>query len=226
MVGKGWKRVANPGRPGELGSCLPSGLIWLCRREAVHNAGPAHLVNYTQILDELRGLTSRERIEFLPPAADEGPVSDYAPIQKYVLDLKNAVKPETAAEDLFTALCNDVLGFQPTRQVGRREGWVDFMLPEPRGEPLPLELKPLFQRDGPDALWRGDANPKHHVAQVKKYLRDNEYLILTDLRSAWFFSARDFFFENKPFAEQPFAEFFARCRDTGSLLDGDRQWTR
>jgi hypothetical protein len=86
-----------------------------------------------------------------------------------------------------------------------------------------LELKPLFQRDGPDALWRRDANPKHHTAQVKKYLRDHEYLILTDLRAAWFFSARDFFFENKPFAELPFADFFARCRESGSILDTMRR---
>jgi hypothetical protein len=176
-------------------------------------------VNYTEILEALREFTARERIEFLPLAPEARPVSDYEPIQKYVLDLKNAVKPETAAEDLFTALCKDVLGFQPTRQVGSREGWVDFMLPEPKGEPLPLELKPLFQRDGPDALWRGDANPKQHTTQVKKYLRDHEYLILTDLRTAWFFSARDFFFELKPFGELPFADFFARCRETGSMLD-------
>jgi hypothetical protein len=85
-------------------------------------------VNYTEILDALREFTSRERIEFLPLAPDARPVSDYAPIQKYVLDLKNVVKPETAAEDLFTALCKDVLSFQPTRQVGSGEGWVDFML--------------------------------------------------------------------------------------------------
>jgi hypothetical protein len=180
-------------------------------------------VNYTEILNALREFTSRERIEFLPQAPDSGPISDYAPIQKYVVDLKNVVKPETAAEDLFTALCQDILGFQPTRQVGSREGWVDFMLPEPRGEPLPLELKPLFQRDGPDALWRRDANPKHHVAQVKKYLRDHEYLILTDLRTVWFFSARDFFFENKPFAELPFADFLARCREAGTMLDTIRR---
>ena len=176
-------------------------------------------MNYTEILDALREFTSRERIELLPRAPDAKPVSDYAPIQKYVLDLKNVVKPETAAEDLFTALCKDVLNFQPTRQVGSGEGWVDFMLPEPMGQPMPLELKPLFQRDGPDALWRGGANPKQHVAQVKKYLRDHEYLILTDLRTAWFFSARDFFFEDKPFAELPFADFFGRCRETGSVLD-------
>jgi hypothetical protein len=86
-----------------------------------------------------------------------------------------------------------------------------------------LELKPLFQRDGPDALWRHDANPKQHVAQVKKYLRDHEYLILTDLRAAWFFSARDFFFEDKPFAGLPFADFLARCRETGSMLDTIRR---
>ena len=84
---------------------------------------------------------------------------------------------------------------------------------------VPLELKPLFQRDGTDAVWRNDANPKHHVAQVKKYLRDHEYLILTDLRTAWFFSARDFFFEDKHFATMPFADFLTRCRETRSVLD-------
>jgi len=176
-------------------------------------------VNYTEILAALREFTSRERIEFLPFAPDSQPVSDYPPIHKYVLDLKNGAKPESAAEELFTALCKDVLTMQPTRQVGSREGWVDFILPEPKGEPLPLELKPLFKRDGPDALWRSDTNPKHHTAQVKKYLRDNEYLMLTDLRTVWFFNARDFFFDDKPFAELPFTDFFAQCRETGSVLD-------
>ncbi len=172
-----------------------------------------------EILQALRDFTERERIEFLPLAPDAKPVSGYAPIAKYVLDLKNGAKPESAAEDLFTALCKDVLGFQPTGQVGVAEGVVDFMLPERMGEPMQLELKPLFLRDGPAALWRSDANPKNHVAQVKKYLRDHEYLTLTDLRTAWFFGARDFYFENRPFAEMPFADFLNRCRETRSVLD-------
>jgi hypothetical protein len=176
-------------------------------------------VNPENILIALKEFTERERIEFLPLASEPLPVSDYAPIHKYALDLKNGAKPETAAEDLFTALCQDVLGFQPTRQVGVAEGYVDFMLPERMGDPMQLELKPLFQRDGPDAIWRSDANPKHHVVQVKKYLRDHEYLTLTDLRTAWFFSARDFYFEGKPFAELPFTDFLGRCRDTRSVLD-------
>ena len=175
--------------------------------------------NYAEVLDALREFTARERINFLPAAPDPAPISPYAPIAKYVLDLKNGAKPESAAEDLFTALCKDVLGFQPTRQVGVAEGFVDFMLPERMGEPMQLELKPLFLRDGPDALWRSDANPKSHVAQVKKYLRDHEYLTLTDLRTAWFFSARDFYFENKAFAAMPFADFLGRCRETRSVLD-------
>ena len=176
-------------------------------------------MNPPEILDALRELTSRERVDFLPLAPDSRPLSVYQPIAKYLLDLKNGAKPESAAEDLFTALCKDVLGFQPTRQVGVMEGFVNFMLPERMGDPLPLELKPLFQRDGPDALWRADANPKNHVAQVKKYLRDHEYLILTDLRTAWLYCARDFFFENKPFAELPFIDFLKSCRDTRSVLD-------
>jgi len=176
-------------------------------------------VNYTDILKALADLTSRESVDFLPLAGDSKLLSPYRPIAKYLLDLKNGSKPESAAEDLFSALCKDVLGFQPTRQVGSGEGWVDFILPDRMGDPLPLELKPLFQRDDKDTLWRYDANPKHHVAQVKKYLRDHEYLILTDLRTAWFFSARDFFFEDKPFAEQPFSDFLARCHESGSVLD-------
>jgi len=171
------------------------------------------------ILAALQDLTARERIEFLAAGPVAHGLSSYPPIAKYLLDLKNGSKPETAAEDLFSALCKDLLGFLPTRQVGLTEGYVDFMLPDPTGQPVPLELKLLFQRDGPDALWRGTTNPKNHFAQVKKYLRDHEYLVLTDLRTAWVFGARDFYFENKAFAELPFAEFFARCRETRGVLD-------
>jgi len=176
-----------------------------------------------EILVALQDLTQRERIEFLPLAPDPRPLSPYPPIQKYLLDLKNGSKPETAAEDLFTALCKDLLGFQPTRQVGVAEGFVDFMLPDPMGQPVPLELKPLFKRDSPDALWRDDANPKSHAAQVQKYLRDHEYLILTDLRTAWCFGVRDFHFEKKSFAQLPFTDFLVRCRETRSVLDAVRR---
>lgn len=175
------------------------------------------------ILLALQDLTGRERIEYLPLASEARKPSAYPPIEKYLLDLKNGSKPETAAEDLFTALSQDLLGIHPTRQVGLREGYVDFILPEANGQHVPLELKPLFLRENADAVWRSDANPKNHVAQVKKYLRDNEYLILTDLRTAWFFSARDFYFDDKHFAAIPFVDFLVRCRETRSVLDAVRR---
>ncbi len=176
-------------------------------------------MNPADILDALRELTARERVDFLPLAPDPRPLSAYPPVAKYLLDLKNGSKPESAAEDLFTALWKDLFNVQPTRQVGVAEGFVDFMVPERMGDPLPLELKPLFQRDKRDSLWRKDANPAHHVPQVKKYLTDHEYLILTDLRNAWFYCARDFFFEGKPFARLPFVEFLSRSLETRSVLD-------
>ena len=176
-------------------------------------------MNPADILAALREFTALESVDFLPLASAPAPVSAYPPIAKYVADLKNRTKPETAAEELFASLCGDLLNITLTRQVGLSEGYVDFVLKERAGDPLPLELKPLFQRDGEDALRRKDANPDHHVAQVKKYLRDNEYLILTDLRTTWLFAARDFSFENKPFATLPFADFLDRCRSSRSLID-------
>jgi hypothetical protein len=56
-------------------------------------------VNYNEILDVLCELNSRERVDFLPLAPDPRPLSVYQPIAKYLLDLKNGAKPESAAED-------------------------------------------------------------------------------------------------------------------------------
>jgi hypothetical protein len=132
------------------------------------------------ILIALQDFTGLERIEFLPLAETRKP-SPYAPIEKYLQDLQRS-KPETAAEDLLSALWKEVIGVEPTRQVGVSEGFVDFMLPESSGGFVPLELKPLFKYDSKDgSCWRDDAKPKNHVAQIRKYLRDNEYVILTEI---------------------------------------------
>jgi hypothetical protein len=72
--------------------------------------------NYAEVLDALREFTARERINFLPAALASVPISPYAPIAKYVLDLKNGAKPESAAEDLFTAVCKDGKHFQSKRR--------------------------------------------------------------------------------------------------------------
>lgn len=181
-------------------------------------------MNPLEILEALRELTGRERIEFLPLAPEAKLFSKYPPINKYLHDLKVGTKPESAAEGLINAICKDVLGFEPTPQVGLREGFVDFILPDGSGGVLPLELKPLFKFDGQHSSWyRDDANPKNHIAQVRKYLRDNEYVILTDLRTAWFFGVRDFYSGEKPFNQALLADFLVQCRETRSVLDAVRR---
>jgi hypothetical protein len=181
-------------------------------------------VNYTEILDILRELTSRERIDFLPLARDIESLPKWKPAAKYVEDLlKEGSKPETASEDLLTALCREVLKIEPVRQVTVRDGWVDFRLNEPNARPIPLELKSLFHREG-EFLRRYDANPDHYKDQIKNYLSEHEYLVLTDLRTAWLCSARDYFFEDKPFATVPFADFLQRCVECRSITDALRRY--
>jgi hypothetical protein len=116
-----------------------------------------------------------------------------------------------------------VLDRVPTPQVGLRDGWVDFLVNDPGQRPVAVELKPLFRRGNSGVLERSDANPSHHQPQIKKYLAEHEYVVFTDLRTAWLCSTRDYFFEDKPFTSLPFADFLSQCREARSLTDALRR---
>ena len=143
----------------------------------------------------------------------------YAPIAKYRLDLDRNTKPETASEGLFRELAKDVLGVNVFSQIKAGDGFVDFVLPEDNGSAVVLELKPLFQRHSDIELRRYALKPQNHIHQVQRYLREHEYVILTDLREAYLYNARDGLIENTFFASLPFAELLARHVETRSFLD-------
>jgi len=147
-----------------------------------------------EILAELRRLVAQAKVELLPLAAEPAALPRYAPAEKYLRDLLVGSKPKAAAEELFAALCRDVLRREPVRQVIVREGWVDFRLTDPSGRVIPVELKALFQRDGHDRL-----------------------------RAAWLCSTRDCFIEEKPFAALPFADLFECCPEARSATDAIRR---
>jgi hypothetical protein len=176
-----------------------------------------------EILQQLRLLTEQKRIELLPLATETVALPSYPPARRYVNELIGGTKPETAAEGLFVSLCKDVLDLTPTPQVGLRDGWVDFLVNEKGQRPIAIELKPLFRRGANEVLDRNDANPGHHKPQIKKYLAEHEYIVFTDLRTAWLCSTRDYFFEEKPFATLPFADFLDQCREARSLTDALRR---
>ncbi|MBV9658083.1 MAG: N-6 DNA methylase [Verrucomicrobia bacterium] len=170
-------------------------------------------------LDPLRSLVGRDAIDLTALAAITIPEGiAYPPIQDYVVDLSRRSKPETASEHLFRALARDVLDLRVLSQINIGDGFVDFLLPETNGT-LPVELKPLFRRYNETELRRHDLRPKEHLLQVRKYLHQHEYVVLTDLKDAYLFSARDTLVNGEHFARLPFADLLAARAESGSFLD-------
>ncbi len=106
--------------------------------------GKLLFVNAAEILNTLRELTERKEIEFLLFAKDLEKLPRWQPAARYIQVLSEGTKPETASEDLFTALFKELLKIEPSRQVTVRDGWVDFRVREPNARPIPFELKALF----------------------------------------------------------------------------------
>ncbi|MGH7953721.1 MAG: hypothetical protein ACREFE_17630, partial [Limisphaerales bacterium] len=180
-------------------------------------------MNAAEILKILSELTERKEVDFLLLAKEFEKLPAWQPAAKYLQDLRDGSKPETASENLFIALCKEILKTEPVRQVIVRDGWVDFRINEPNARPIPVELKSLFRRDSSALLRRYEAKPEQHKEQVKNYLSEHEYLVLTDLHTAWLCSTRDYFFDEKPFAAIPFAEFLRRCIECRSITDALRR---
>jgi hypothetical protein len=171
------------------------------------------------ILAALRALTEKTVLRRQDLSGAEGQFSPYGPINQYLLMLGQQTKPETASEHLFRALIEDLVGSVTFPQVNIGVGYVDFILPETGSTPVLLELKPLFTRYDAEELRSHKLNPRTHLEQVKKYLCKHEYVILTDLRDAFLYSARDTFVEDTFFCELPFAELLERHAQSRNLYD-------
>ena len=177
------------------------------------------------ILSLLRTFTAREKIP-LPPVAETVPeISAYEPIGKYLHELAMGSKPERVAEDLFRALASDVARIRSIPQVNVGDGFVDFIIggEEHGGGGIVIELKPLFTKYSVTELRRGTLKAPGYIAQIKKYLSKREYVVLTDLRTAFLYSARDCFVTDTFFAELPFADLLQRIGDQLSPVEVLRQ---
>ena len=172
-----------------------------------------------EILSELRRLVDLNQIEVGSLLPDVGFKSNYAPIGDYLHDLQIGTKPETAAEGLFRPLAEIFFNARAVPQVGLGSGFVDFKLDAKEESSVVIELKPLFTAYSADLLKSHKLEPASHTPQIEKYLKHSEYLILTDLRDAYLYSARDVWQNLKPFAKLSFADLLERTSITHSLLD-------
>ncbi len=145
----------------------------------------------------------------------------YEPLQHYLNSLFYRVSPETATQELFRRITLDLLGFRAFPEVGVEGGFVDVALRQQRGNPVMVELKPLYELNREkQQIKLTRFSWESHIKQVKKYLLDNEYVILTNLRTMHFFS-RDALLLEKPFAEMPFLDFLTDY--TGNIWDDVRR---
>ncbi len=172
-----------------------------------------------EILQELRRLVDLNEIEVTPLLPDSGFKTGYSPISTYLDQLQKGTKPETAAEGLFRPLAEVFLNAPALPQVGLGKGFVDFKLDAREESSIVIELKPLFHSYDAELLKSFPLEPTGHRDQVEKYLRHSEYLVLTDLRDAYLYSARDVWQPLKPFAKLSFADLLERTLAKQSLLD-------
>ncbi len=178
-----------------------------------------------ELLSLLRTFTEREKIPVNPGVIQVPEIEGYPPFGKYLLELSHDSKPERVAEDLFVGLARDIARLKSIPQVNVGDGFVDFLVggEEQGAGGVVIELKPLFTKLNLFELRRTPLKPANHRQQVKKYLRKHEYVVLTDLRTACLYSARDFFVTDSFFAELPFADLLERVGDQLDLLDVLRQ---
>ncbi len=144
---------------------------------------------------------------------------NYEPIKHYIETLKNQTKPETAASELFRKVVEDVLRIKSFSEVNIGSGFIDFALKESVGNPILIELKPFFRlvKNGTQ-LKIEELDYTHHQAQILKYLKHNEYVILTNLSTAFIFS-RNAIIEFEPFQTLNFTDLLKRFLQYENLWD-------
>jgi hypothetical protein len=177
--------------------------------------------------DALRGLeilTSRKTISIDQLFPDPIFQTPYQPVVQYIESLAAGTKQETASHDFFRDFVRDVFpNVTAHHEVVAKRGFVDFVLIESNSNPIFFELKPLFILNKTDR--RLDAEVlswKDHGDQVRKYLRSNEYVLLSDLKEVYLFN-RMALVEYEPFEHLSFQDLTNRFLASENLADALRR---
>ena len=175
------------------------------------------------IIAELEKLISSEKID-VKNFDEVGKDYKYEPIQQYLKSLQIQVKPESASHELFNTIIKDVLKYDTFHEVNIGTGFVDFAIRESGGNPILIELKPLFKLIKSKEILKPDKLEfSEHKEQILKYLKNNEYVILTNLREAFLFS-RNAIIDFEPFKELLFTELLSTFLEyQGNLWDTIRR---
>lgn len=130
-------------------------------------------------------------------------------VASYLRNLRDGAKPETALRENLLAGPHAILAHlifgAITPETWSGDGFVDYRVMIDSGRPVLIELKPPFVRkivEGRyEALQRQPLNWEQYEGQINKYLKEHQYIILTNLRELYAFSNR----EDTPLNDEPYS---------------------
>lgn len=144
-------------------------------------------------------------------------------IGHFLRSMFHAVKPETASGELMRAIVTDILRKEAFAEHPVTDGFIDFAIQENVVNPILLELKPAYSfNEKKECIEQKELKFIHHKNQIQKYLKSNDYIILTDLNKAFLFN-REAILEYKPFHEISFTELLKGFLQYDSLWDTIRR---
>ncbi len=157
---------------------------------------------------------------------EEIPSFNYPHIKHYLESIIYASKPETATATLLHHLVEDVFHQEGFSEVKTLSGFADYIVQEKKEAPILIELKPGFFRmednEGrPSGIKAAKLKYEEHQVQVQKYLTQNDYIILTNLRESYLFN-RDSLIKYQPFYEISFTELQYMFLENDCLWDNVR----
>lgn len=177
------------------------------------------------IFSDLELVSKKEKIELSEIDELEEKLESKEVIN-YLKDLRSKSKPETALREELMAgssLLSKFFFGKTSPEVSTSEGFIDYKIED--GLPMLLELKPIFtpKRDKEgnlQYLQQKKLDWRDYQDQIEKYRTENEFLILTNLKTWFFFSRRS----PEPIHSEPidlkdFFEDFSRKADLRNYLE-------
>lgn len=180
-------------------------------------------MNPKLIIEQLILLTSKDAID-INVLIDYSKEFDYEPIKHYLKSIGEfQTKPESASHELFRLIIKDVLKFETFNEVRVSGGFVDFVIKESTGNPILIELKPLFKLIKSKGVLKPEPlDYTQHKEQILKYLKDNEYVILTNMNETFIFS-RNARIDFEPFKSLSFSDLLKNFLHYQNLWDTIRR---
>ena len=145
----------------------------------------------------------------------------FTPIKNYLNSLLYGSKPESALARLMIEIVNRILNLDYFSEVALKKGIVDLALQESIKNPVLIELKPNYYKKG-EEVRKKKFIFEEHEEQIKKYLQNNNYVILTNLDNSFIFN-QESLLEYKPFIEIKFTELLKRYLEYDNFWESVRR---